>query len=161
MKDFDKNVSHGIEGKEKHNITKNAEQKEIRALRICPDMLPYEVIINKMLPGLEEAIGGGIEVVYPFDDPVAVIVHAEGKLIGLKPNRALRYDGVIYDIVAGDFLIVGYRKGYFCSLPPNLMKKYRHLFYQPEMFFVVNDNIVTLPLPDDMVKSPEGQLPNC
>ena len=92
---------------------------------------------------------------------MAVIVHAEGKLIGLKPNRALHYDGVIYDIVAGDFLIVGYRKGYFRSLPPKLMKKYRSFFYQPEMFFVVDGNIVTLPLPGDMVKSPEGQLPNC
>lgn len=160
MKKLGKNVSQGIDDEEK-NIAKCAEQERIRALRICPKRFPYEVIINKNLPGLEEAIGGGIEAVYPFDDPVAVIVHAEGKLIGLELNRALRNDGAIYDVVAGDFLIVGYRKGYFCSLSPNLMKKYRSLFYQPEMFFYVNGTIVALPLPDDMVEFPGGQSSHC
>ena len=53
MKDLDKNVSHGIESEEKHNIAKNAEQEQIRALRICRNMCPCEVRSNKNLIYLE------------------------------------------------------------------------------------------------------------
>ena len=45
-------------------------------------------------------------------------------------NRALRDDdGDIYDIIAGDFLVVGLGEDDFCSLSPELMKpvSYTHL----------------------------------
>lgn len=53
-------------------------------------------------------VGGCIEAVYPFDDPVAIVCNEEAKLEGLPLNRALRdEDGDIYDIVAGTFMVVG------------------------------------------------------
>ena len=42
-----------------------------------------------------------IEVVYPFEDNVGLIVNEEGKINGLPLNRALRDEkGEIYDVIA-------------------------------------------------------------
>lgn len=49
-------------------------------------------------------VSGKIEVVYPFDDPVGLIMNEEGKLLGLTPNRALKdNNGRTYDIIFGNF----------------------------------------------------------
>ena len=56
----------------------------------------------------EAAVGGPIQAIYPFPEPVALICHEEGKLLGLPLNRALRdKDGEIYDIIAGPFFLCG------------------------------------------------------
>ena len=53
-------------------------------------------------------VGGCIEAIYPYEDPVALVCNEEGKLEGLPLNRALRdEDGDIYDVVAGTFMVVG------------------------------------------------------
>ena len=60
------------------------------------------------LESLQHEVGGCIEAIYPYEDPVALICNEEGKLEGLPLNRALRdEDGDIYDVVAGTFLVVG------------------------------------------------------
>ena len=38
---------------------------------------------------LQAAVGGDIQAVYPYEDPVALICNEEGKLLGLPLNRAL------------------------------------------------------------------------
>ncbi len=38
---------------------------------------------------LQAAVGGDIQAVYPYEDPVALICNEEGKLMGLPLNRAL------------------------------------------------------------------------
>ena len=87
------------------------------------------------LEDLQKAVGGDIEAVYPYNEPVALIVNDEGKLNGSELNRALRdNDGQIYDIVAGDFLVVGLGEENFASLSPQLMEKFEKEFHQPEMF---------------------------
>ena len=40
--------------------------------------------INHTLVDLQQIVGGCIEVVYPFDDPVAIICNEEGKINGLE-----------------------------------------------------------------------------
>lgn len=78
---------------------------------------------------MQQAVGGSIEAVYPYEDPVAVICNEEGKLIGLPTNRALKdEDGNIYDILAGKFLIVGLGEENFSDLSPDLMAKYKEKF---------------------------------
>ena len=37
---------------------------------------------------LQKAVGGDIEVTYPFEDEVGIVLNEEGKLIGLPLNRA-------------------------------------------------------------------------
>ena len=55
--------------------------------------------IDHTLSAMQELVGGTIQAVYPFDDPVALIANDEGKLLGLPWNRALTDDhGVPYDI---------------------------------------------------------------
>ena len=100
-----------------------------------------------------------IEAVYPYNEPVALIVNDEGKLNGSELNRALRdNDGQIYDIVAGDFLVVGLGEENFASLSPELMEKFEKEFHQPEMFVRMGRSIMALPLPDDKVKATDTLL---
>lgn len=128
-------------------------------LLIKPNMYPQRVQIGCELEDLQKAVGGDIEAVYPFEDPVALIMHDEGKMMGKELNRALRdEDGDMYDIVAGDMLVVGLGEEDFSSLSPELMKKYEDHFHQPEMFVRMGRSIMALPLPDDMVKKADAPV---
>ena len=77
-----------------------------------------------------------------------------GKLDGLPLNRALRdADGDIYDIVAGNFFIVGLGESDFTDLPHELAEQFAERFRQPEMFMRVDGKIVAAPAPDEQVQS--------
>ena len=136
------------------------EQKEqLDVLLVKPGMYPQAVQIGGELEDLQKAVGGDIEAVYPYNEPVALIVNDEGKLNGSELNRALRdNDGQIYDIVAGDFLVVGLGEENFASLSPELMEKFEKEFHQPEMFVRMGRSIMALPLPDDKVKTADSPL---
>ena len=136
------------------------EQKEqLDVLLVKPGMYPQAVQIGSELEDLQKAVGGDIEAVYPYNEPVALIVNDEGKLNGSELNRALRdNDGQIYDIVAGDFLVVGLGEEDFASLSPELMEKFEKEFHQPEMFVRMGRSIMALPLPDDKVKTADSPL---
>ena len=82
------------------------------------------------------------------------ICSEDGKLDGLPLNRALRdSDGDIYDIVAGNFFIVGLGQNDFTDLPHELAEQFAEQFRQPEMFMRVDDKIVAAPMPDEQVQS--------
>ena len=68
------------------------EQNEntLSVLKIAPGQRPQQVEIDNDLKALQQAVGGSIDAVYPFADPVAIICNDEGKLMGLPLNRALR-----------------------------------------------------------------------
>lgn len=136
------------------------EQKEqLDVLLVKPGMYPQAVQIGSELEDLQKAVGGDIEAVYPYNEPVALIVNDEGKLNGSELNRALRdNEGQIYDIVAGDFLVVGLGEEDFASLSPELMEKFEKEFHQPEMFVRMGRSIMALPLPDDKVKTADSPL---
>ena len=136
------------------------EQKEqLDVLLVKPGMYPQAVQIGSELEDLQKAVGGDIEAVYPYNEPVALIVNDEGKLNGSELNRALRdNEGQIYDMVAGDFLVVGLGEEDFASLSPELMEKFEKEFHQPEMFVRMGRSIMALPLPDDKVKTADSPL---
>ncbi len=136
------------------------EQKEqLDVLLVKPGMYPQAVQIGGELEDLQKAVGGDIEAVYPYNEPVALIVNDEGKLNGSELNRALRdNEGQIYDIIAGDFLVVGLGEEDFDSLSPELMEKFEKEFHQPEMFVRMGRSIMALPLPDDKVKTADSPL---
>lgn len=86
----------------------NIMRERLTVLCVKPGEKPKCIEIESGLDALQRAVGGYIEAVYPYEDPVALIVNEEGKLNGLPLNRALRdEDNNIYDIVAGPFLVVG------------------------------------------------------
>jgi len=77
----------------------------MKVLLVAPNAEPRIVEIDGSLASMQSLVGGLIEAVYPFEDPVALICNGEGKLTGLPQNRPLKHPetGEIYDIVCGTF----------------------------------------------------------
>lgn len=137
---------------DEREVQQNLESK-LNVLLIKPGMYPQQVQIDADLESLQAAVGGYIQAVYPFEEPVAIITDEEGKLNGKEANRGLRTeDGELYDIICGDFLVIGLGEEDFDSLSPELTDKFEKQFHQPEMFVRMGKGIVALPLPDEMVK---------
>lgn len=127
------------------------EQKNemIKVLVVEPEKAPYVKEIESSLASYQAEVGGYIQAIYPFDEPVAIICNEEGKLNGLDLNRALRDEnGVIYDIVAGTFLVVGLGEEDFTSLDDELIKRFEKRFKTPEIFVAFNNKIMVLPIPE-------------
>lgn len=123
----------------------------MRILLVKPDKEAFETEIKGDLISLQETVGGYIQAIYPFEDPVALICNDESKLMGLPLNRAL-YDneGRVYDIIAGDFFLTGLSQDNFSDLPDELMEKYREHFKYPEIFIRSGNEIIVM-------KQTEGQ----
>lgn len=104
--------------------------------------------IDGSLEAMQEFVGGLIQAVYPFDDPVAVICNDEGKLMGLEYNRALRDTdtGRPYDLIVGPFFICGLGEENFASLTPELAEKYATMYAVPEQFVQIGGQIIVLPM---------------
>ena len=99
--------------------------------------LPAVQEIDHTLSAMQELVGGTIQAVYPFDDPVALVCNDEGKLLGLPWNRALTDDhGVPYDIVCGTFFVAGLKEDDFASLTEQQIEKYKDK-YSNEMILSV------------------------
>ena len=125
----------------------------MNVLMVEPDKAPYEMQIGDDLRSMQALVGGHLEAVYPFEQPVVLICNEHGKQDGLPLNRALRdADGDIYDIVAGSFFIVGLGESDFTDLPHELAEQFAERFRQPEMFMRVDGKIVAAPMPDEQVQ---------
>ena len=71
-------------------------------LMIEPGEAPRRLELSHSLEEMQKAVGGFIQILYPFEDPVALVCNEEGKLLGLPANRALRDEsGAVYDIGQG------------------------------------------------------------
>lgn len=122
----------------------------IHILVIEPGKKPYEKDIGSDLESLQNAVGGYIQALYPYDEPVALICDEEGKLNGKELNRALRDEnGDIYDVIAGTFLVVGLGEDDFDSLSPELTEQFKKKFAVPEIFIVMNGRVVCIPVNTD------------
>lgn len=134
----------------------------MNVLLVEPGKAPCSLEIDGSLESLQAAVSGDIQAVYPYPDPVALVCHEEGKLIGLPLNRALRdEDNRIYDIIAGNFLIVGLGEEDFTSLSPELTEKYAEQFRHPENFLHIAGKIVVLkqPIPEEKTPPKSHSVP--
>ena len=113
-----------------------------------PKKKPIVQDIDAGLESMQKIVGGSIEAVYPFEEPVALICNEEGKLLNLPLNRALRDDeGNVYDIISGTFFL--------CAAPPDSdcfmglieqqVKTYMERFAMPEMFLNMGGDLFALP----------------
>lgn len=128
----------------------------MNVLMVEPGKVPYETEIGSDLASLQAAVGGDIQAVYPYEEPVALICNEEGKLTGLPLNRALRdEDGEIYDIVAGKFFLVGLGEDSFTDILPEHSAKFAEQFKHPEKFARLAGEIIAIkqPLPEE--KTPQ------
>ena len=106
-----------------------SKYNKIKVLIVEPSKAPYAAEIYSELECLQEMVGGLIQAIYPYDDPVAIICNDEGKLIGLPYNRPLYdEDGMIYDIIVGTFIVAGLTEDDFGSLTDELIERYLKLF---------------------------------
>lgn len=126
-----------------------AQEKKstITVLAVEPGKEPYAKEITPGLASLKHEVGGYIQAVYPFEEPVAIVCNEEDKLEGLPLNRSLRDgDGEIYDIVVGNFLVVGLTEDSFGSLTPEQLQKFTDHFKTPEQFVKLGDRIASIPM---------------
>ena len=115
-------------------------------LAVLPGKAPERIELDGSLESMQEFVGGTIQALYPFPDPVAIVCNDDGKLMGLEHNRALRDDsGNIYDILCGPFFICGLGEEDFTSLPEDLLQKYAKLFQHPELFLRINGALMVVP----------------
>ena len=131
----------------------------MKVLLVKPHEYAVEAEIENSLKAEQQVVGGNIEVFAPNNDPVVFIMNEEGKVLGLEENRAL-YDrhGNVSDIIAGTFFVCGVNGDDFTGLSPDLMDKYKQLFYEPEMFIEQNGRIKAVTAIDPIKKSIAEQL---
>ena len=133
--------------------------EKITVLMVEPEKKPYVKEIGADLASLQAEVGGYIQAVYPYEEPVALVMDEEAKLTGKPLNRALRDEnGDIYDIVAGKFFVVGLGESDFISLDQKYIEKFSELFKTPEMFMRLNGKLLVLPVPEEEKPSIRKQL---
>ena len=111
-------------------------QKEMMTVLVVEPMkAPYVKSIPNELEDLQQAVGGDIEMTYPFEDEVGILLNGNGKFEGLPLNRALYDDrGQVYDAIAGTFLVVGLTEDDFTSLTLEQIEKFKEKYQSPEVF---------------------------
>lgn len=113
-----------------------------------PRKKPMVQNIDGGLDAMQEIVGGTIQAIYPFEEPIALICNDEGKFLNLPLNRALRdITGYVYDIVAGTFFLCAAPadSDRFASLTEEQVQTYLKRFAVPEQFIQVGDAVFVLP----------------
>lgn len=108
----------------------------MNVLVVEPGYLPYEQEV-KGLHEMQALVGGLIDAIYPYPDPVAIVCNDEALLYNLPFNRSM--DGG-YGGVFGTFFVCGLGEESFESLPPELMEKYKERFNKAELLIGVRGN---------------------
>ena len=117
----------------------------MKVIMVEPGYEARRVNIEGSLENLQAIVGGYIQALYPWDDPVAVLVDEDGKFQGYLPNRVLfDEDDEPYDLLVGTFLIVGLTEDDFGSLSDELAEKYLEKFRYPERFLRLPDGHVLM-----------------
>lgn len=131
------------------SLTRAYREPNITAIACYPGKTAEVITLPNTLKAKQNFVGGYIEAVYPFADPVAIICNEEGKINGLPANRAL-YDeeGKMFDIVSGPMLIVGLTEDDFGSLRGELREKYLNQFKHPEVFVRVGREVMAFKVPE-------------
>lgn len=126
----------------------------MNVLVVEPGYLPYEKEVNG-LHEMQAVVGGLIDVIYPYADPVAIVCNDEALLYNMPFNRSVEggYGGVF-----GNFFICGLGEEDFASLSPELMQKYKEKFKNAELLIGAKGNeLVTLKFKADPKPKPEQQ----
>ena len=120
----------------------------MQVIVVEPKKKPIVQDIDAGLESMQKIVGGPIEAVYPFDEPVVLICNEEGKLLDLPLNRALRDDeGNVYDIISGTFFLCAAPpdSDCFAGLTDQQVKTFMERFDMPEMFLNMDDGLFVLP----------------
>lgn len=130
-------------------MIKENRESEITVVACYPGEKAEIAIIDNTLDSMKQLVDGYIQALYPFPD-AAIVCNEEGKIRCLEPCRALySEDGKIYDVIAGTFFICGVGEDDFISLTEEQQEQYLAMFRNPEMFFLLNGEMVAIPIEED------------
>ena len=126
----------------------------LTVLHIQPMHPPRIVTIPNELKAMQNLVDGYIEEYYPFDDNAVIICNEEGKINGLRLNRAIysapddNGDKQIKEIIAGPFFICAapVDSENYQSLSEEQLKKYGEMFKNPERFYFQGNDIKVYPI---------------
>lgn len=114
---------------------------------------PKVIELESNLSAMQNVVGGYIQAIYPFEEPVALVCHEEGKLLNLPLNRALFSPdtGECYDIIAGTFFLCSAPADSesFESLSEEQIAHYCARFQHPEAFLRINGCLIAFPMEEN------------
>ena len=110
----------------------------MRVLMVEPGMSPYEMELNG-LKEMQEAVGGRITAIYPFEEQVALVSNEASIWLKMPFNRSVEggYGGIF-----GPFFVCGLSVDSFCSLTPEQMARYQAKYHQAEILLAAHGNEV-------------------
>lgn len=114
----------------------------MEVLIVEPGKHPRKAEIDGSLEGMQKTVGGLIQAVYPWDDPVALICDEEALYKDCQWNRLI-CEGLA---IKGTFFVCGIGEEDFTDLPDDLMEKYRKLLYTPHMFVRTARGVACIPM---------------
>ena len=119
----------------------------MKVVMLEPGKFARTVELGEDLEAMQNAVGGTIQAIYPFEDEVALVCNDDGKCFGLPANRALYMDGEMVDIICGSAFICAAPSDSdsFQSLSDEQIKTYTDKFKKPERFFKIGDAITAVP----------------
>lgn len=109
----------------------------MKILIVEPGKTPRRADIPHALGAMQHVVGGYIQALYPWEDPVALVANEEGLIEGLELNRYIM-PGVV---IAGTFFICGLGEEDFADLPDTLAEKYEELLKEPQVFIRIGRSI--------------------
>lgn len=137
------------------------EKTTISVVYCKPGEKAETVEMEEKLETMQAMVGGLIQEFFPFHsdtdpryDNVALICNDEGKLMQMKPSRAIfDEDGRVMDVIAGPFFIcyAPVESETFLSLPEDLKEEMRKKFDLPEHYYRSEEGLMVLKYdPKDM-----------
>ena len=112
----------------------------MKILLVEPGKNPRTAHISPELSSLQQTVGGYIQAIYPWDDPVAVICDEEALLKQLEFNRLIAPEVAIF----GSFFICGLGEDDFTDLPDDLADKYAQLLREPQILVRTSEGLVAV-----------------
>lgn len=121
------------------------EKKTIRVVYVEPFRYARVIELGTELEDMQKAVGGDIELFYPFDEEVAIVCNEEGKYNGMYPNRVVYgKDGKMLDIIFGSFFICDCSGDDYGSLSDKQIERYQKMFQYPENIIEGDNKTVVL-----------------
>ena len=111
-----------------------------------PGKKPREAEIENKLEVLQKTVGGYIQAIYPWEEPVAIVCDEEAKLKSdTEWNRMLPET---QDLIKGTFFICGIDEDNFSDITPELAEKFKQRFWNIELFVPTPNGLMPIVIKD-------------
>lgn len=125
----------------------------MNVLMVEPGKAPYETQIGDDLQSMQALVGGYIQAVYPFEQPVALVCRESGKLDGRRSTVRCAMRTVISTTSSREIsLSSDSAKMISPTCRTNSAEQFAEQFRQPELFLREGDKIVAAPMPDEQAQ---------